>query len=120
MTGVPVEWRRENELPLLSAYYDSLIGAGKADPAVFVSTVLHEHPVPPMAPPTASVQSSKLTDVSRLACWWIATVLNRYRRRLGSFTASSSKQHCAGASTTLSTSEQMRKSRYAQAEPSLN
>jgi hypothetical protein len=45
MTGVPVEWRRENELALISAYYDSLIGAGKADPAVFVSTVLHEHPV---------------------------------------------------------------------------
>ena len=65
MTGVPVEWRRENELPLLSAYYDSLIGAGKADPAVFVSTVLHEHPVPPMAPtdgPTASVRFNKVNS----------------------------------------------------------
>jgi hypothetical protein len=61
MTGVPVEWRRENELPLLSAYYDSLIGAGKADPAVFVSTVLHEHPVPPMAP-TASVRFNKVNS----------------------------------------------------------
>ena len=37
MNSVPVEWRRENELALLNAFYDALLGAGKADPAVYVS-----------------------------------------------------------------------------------
>ena len=37
MNSVPVEWRRENELPLLNAYYDAVLDAGKADRAVYVS-----------------------------------------------------------------------------------
>ena len=35
MNSVPVDWRRENELACLNAFYDSLIATDKVDPAVY-------------------------------------------------------------------------------------